>query len=90
MADRCSRVSLLGFVGGLIGVPLYAIGGTGSSQYVGTVDIDEETFEHEFADLGLLRNPITAYKIKADGREQEGCRSRATVPNCPPARGHRH
>jgi hypothetical protein len=60
------------WLGGLIGVPLYAIGGTGSSQYVGKVDIDEETLEHEFADLGLLRNPITAYKIKADGREQEG------------------
>ena len=48
------------WLGGLIGVPLYAIGGVGSTQYVGTVDIDEETLEHEFADLGLLRNPITA------------------------------
>lgn len=59
-------------LGDLIGIPLYAIGGASSTQHVGTVGLDEEVLEGEFVDLGLLRNPITAYKIKADGREQEG------------------
>jgi len=50
----------------------YALGIVRENQYVGTVELDEDTLEWKLAEHGFVRNPIAAYKTHTDGRESEG------------------
>lgn len=56
----------------LIPIGGYGIAGVNDDEYVGKTTIDEETLEEELVDLGLIRNPIAAYKTHTDGRQSEG------------------
>jgi len=61
---------LSGF-GDSIGVRLYATGGVGGNQYVGTLSENEEVIEKEL-DERAVRNPIACLKTLPDGRVSEG------------------
>lgn len=50
----------------------YGVGTVSDTQLVCVLGTDEEVIEKELAEVGFVRNPISAYKTHPDSRESEG------------------